>query len=124
MSSIELKPDISELYKLNDFIHDIAPDDFHTDLIVEEIFVNIVNYSNTDFIIVNVDYADQLLTLEFVDNGIEFNPLLEEEYIAPESIEESQIGGLGIHITKQLAEDISYNYSDGKNHLKITVKVV
>ena len=34
-----------------------------------------------------------------------------------------QIGGLGIFLTKQIADDISYEYLNGENHLKITKKV-
>ena len=71
MNSLKLTPDINELYKLNDFVHEeLSVNDMKIDLVLEEIFVNIVNYSNTEFIIVNVDYdkSTKSALIEFVDN--------------------------------------------------------
>ena len=46
MNEIKIKPDINELYKLNEFISENIPNsDFKLELMVEEIFVNIVKYS-------------------------------------------------------------------------------
>lgn len=124
MNSLELPPQIEELYKLNDFINEIiGKQDFQVDLILEEVFVNIVSYSKTDSIKVNASFDDSILTIEFVDNGFEFNPLLNENPKMPESIEDAKIGGLGIHLTKEISDDIEYNRIAGENHLKITKKV-
>ena len=38
-------------------------------------------------------------------------------------IDEAQIGGLGIFLTKQISDELYYNYIDGENHLKIIKKV-
>ena len=52
MNSITLKPEIQELYTLNEFIsNELQEENLQVDLIVEEIFANIVNYSNTDYIL-------------------------------------------------------------------------
>ena len=103
MNSLKLTPDINELYKLNDFVHEeLSVNDMQIDLVLEEIFVNIVNYSNTEFIIVNVDYdkSTKSALIEFVDNGIEFNPLLKDKI-------------------KNFADDLKYDFINGENHLKI-----
>ena len=124
MSSITLKPKLTELYTLNEFILNEFPQkNMQVNLIVEEIFVNIVNYSKTDFITVNVEYNKPTLTLEFIDNGFEFNPLLKEDPEAPKTIDEAQIGGLGIFLTKKMADELYYHYTNGENHLKIIKKV-
>ena len=124
MNSITLKPELNELYALNEFIlNDLPEENLQVNLIVEEVFSNIINYSKTDFITVNVEFNACLLTLEFIDDGIEFNPLLKEDPKLPENIDEAQIGGLGIFLTKQMADDISYEYLNGENHLKIIKKV-
>ncbi|MCR5026925.1 MAG: ATP-binding protein [Methanobrevibacter sp.] len=124
MNSITLKPEKSELYTLNEFIlNELGEKNIKVDLIVEEIFVNIVDYSKTDFIIVNVEFNKPTLTIEFIDNGIEFNPLLKENPSLPDNIEEAQIGGLGIFLTKEIADELDYNYNNGKNYLKIIKKV-
>ncbi len=124
MNSITLKPEITELYALNEFIlNELGCEDLQVNLIVEEVFVNIVDYSKTDFIIVNAEFKKPTLTVEFIDNGIEFNPLLKEDPPLPDDIDEAQIGGLGIFLTKELADELDYNYINGENCLKIIKKV-
>ena len=124
MNSITLKPEIKELYVLNEFIsNELHEKNLQVNLIVEEIFVNIVNYSKTDFITVRAEYEKPTLTVEFIDNGIEFNPLLKEDYETPESIEEVGIGGLGIFFTKEMADELEYHYENGENHLIIIKNV-
>lgn len=124
MNSIELSLNVRELYKLNKFIHGIIlKKDPKIDLIVEEIFVNIVNYSNSEFVNVNVKYENQTIYIEFIDNGSKFNPLIKENPKTPKSIKDAPVGGLGIFLTKQIADDLSYKYVNGKNHLKIIKKV-
>lgn len=124
MSSISLKPELNELYTLNEFISNkLGKENLQVNLIVEEIFVNIVSYSNTEFITVNVDYYNPTLTIEFIDNGIEFNPLLKENPNLPNTIEDAEIGGLGIFLSNELADELEYDYINGENHLKIIKKV-
>ena len=124
MTSIELSCEFNELYRLNEFLdHILSKEDFQVKLIAEEVFANIVNYSETDLIIVNASYENSILTFEFIDDGFEFNPLLKEDPKMPESIEEAEIGGLGIHLTKELSDSIEYERKNNKNHLLITKKV-
>lgn len=124
MNSITINPKLTELNTLNEFIlNELKKEDLQVKLIVEEIFVNIINYSKTEFITVNVEYDEQTLTLEFIDNGIEFNPLLKEDPEVPTTIDDAQIGGLGIFLAKELADDLQYHYTNGKNHMKIIKKV-
>ena len=124
MNSISLNVDIDELYKINEFINDIIlKEDFQVELIVEEIFVNIVNYSNSDFVNVKVDYDEPILTIEFIDNGVEFNPLLKEDPEFPSNIDDAKIGGYGIFFAKKMADNLSYEYFNGENHLKIIKNV-
>ena len=124
MNSISLKPDLKELYKLNEFIlNKLQKENLQVNLIVEEIFVNIVNYSKADFINVNVEFEKPTLIIEFIDNGFEFNPNIKKNPKIPKTVEESQIGGLGIFLTKKMADELDYQYINGENHLKIIKKV-
>jgi anti-sigma regulatory factor (Ser/Thr protein kinase) len=124
MTSITLKPEINELYSLNEFIlNELGEENIQVDLIVEETFANIVNYSNTDFITVNVEFETPTLKLEFIDNGIEFNPLLKEDHTNPDNIDDAEIGGLGIHFIKEMADELEYRYENGENHLIIIKNV-
>ena len=124
MKSITLKPEINELHRLNEFIlSELHQENIEVNLIVEELFVNIVNYSKTEFIRVNLEYEKPTLTLEFIDNGIEFNPILKKDPELPENIEEAQIGGLGIFFAKQMSDELEYHYENGENHLIIIKNV-
>ena len=124
MTSITLKPELSQLNTLNQFIsNELEKENLQVNLIVEEIFVNIINYSKTDIITVNVEFDDNTVTLEFIDNGIEFNPLLTEDPETSDNIDEVKIGGLGIFLTKQMSDDMSYEYKNSENHLKIVKNV-
>ena len=121
METLKLEVDLKELYKLTEFIAQYSKD-LQTKLAIEEIFVNIVNYSNADYTIVNVE-CDENLEMEFVDNGIQFNPLLKKDPKTPESLEEVKIGGLGIMLVKNYADDLTYKYENGENHFKIIKNV-
>ena len=124
MSSISLKNELNDLYKLNEFILSILKkENLQVNLIAEEIFVNIVNYSNAKSIKVNGSFENQILTLEFIDNGIEFDPLKKETPKAPDSIDDAKIGGLGIFLAKEMSDELDYKYLNGENHLKIVKKV-
>ena len=124
MNSILLEPEINELYNLNEFIlNEIKEENLQVNLIIEEIFVNIVNYSKTDFIKVNVEFENAKLIIEFIDNGIEFNPLLKEDPEVTNHISDVQIGGLGIFFTKKMADELHYQYKNGENHLKVIKNV-
>lgn len=126
MKTLKLKNDIKELYHINSTIHnEVKIEDFQLDLIIEEIFSNIINYSNADYIMINYNFDNENNTiyLEFIDNGIPHNPLLKEDPEKVDNIEEARIGGLGIYLTKNIADKIEYHNINNENHLKIIKKV-
>ncbi|SDA37679.1 PP2C family protein-serine/threonine phosphatase [Methanobrevibacter millerae] len=89
MNSITLKPDLNELYALNELVlNELPEENLQVNLIVEEIFVNIVCYSKSEFITVNAEYIDSKLILEFIDNGIRFISFI--------------IGIIGIWVSKKI----------------------
>ena len=123
---------VENLEVVNSFIHKFI-EQFHCskrsimqlDLVVEEIFVNIANYAyapNTGLakIQLNIKTEPLSISLTFFDNGIPYNPLDKEDPNINLSLEDRQIGGLGIYLTKNLVDDISYHYIDGQNVLQFT----
>lgn len=90
-------------------------------VIVDEIYSNVANYSNSMWARVFYTRDTSSMTLVFTDNGIQYNPL---EAQAPDitlSAEEREIGGLGIMMVKKMASDIKYEYVDGQNKLTIII---
>ena len=91
---------------------------------MEEIFVNIAHYAYKTGIgkaVVRVEITDELatVTITFMDHGVEYNPLERDDPDITLSAEERDIGGLGIFMTKNLMDDVTYEYNEGKNILKL-----
>ena len=98
------------------------------DLIVEEIFVNIASYAyspNTGSVKILIEAKEEPLTvsLTFIDSGVPYNPLEKSDPDINLSVNDRQIGGLGIFITKNLVNDISYRFVDGQNVLQLTKSI-
>ena len=90
----------------------------------EEIFVNIANYAYAPQVgkaTVRVEVSEDPLTvtITFIDNGKPFDPTKKTDPNVALSAEERDIGGLGIFMTKKMMDDLSYEYRDGKNILRI-----
>lgn len=94
------------------------------DIAVEELFVNIANYAyhpEIGWASVMVEVLDDPLSVSvtFMDSGEPYDPLAKADPDTTLSAEERQIGGLGIYMVKKSMDDISYEYREGKNILKI-----
>lgn len=94
---------------------------------IDEIFSNICNYAykggedgNNVRISVSFDPTKENVSISFEDRGIPYNPLEKEDPNVESSLEDRQIGGLGIYIVKQTMDDVSYENDNGHNILKIT----
>ena len=95
------------------------------DLAVEEIFVNVASYAyvpNTGDVEVTVRTGHDFVSITFTDCGIPYDPLSKEDPDITLSAEERTVGGLGIFLTKKLMDDVSYEYTDGKNRLTLIKK--
>lgn len=93
-----------------------------TQLIAEEILVNIATYGYTDQPInLQVRMSQNTLSMIFEDFGKPFNPLTE---IPPVDLamddEERSMGGLGFYMVRELADRLDYAYQGGKNILTVT----
>lgn len=89
-------------------------------VMVEEIFVNIASYAyknNKGNATIIMDFEDDKVYMEFVDSGVEFNPLEKEDPDITLSAEERDIGGLGIYMVKKTMKDVKYERKNNENHL-------
>ena len=89
---------------------------------VDEIFANIARYAYhpaTGAATVRITVAEDV-TIEFEDQGMAYNPLTAGEPDITLSVEEREIGGLGIYLVKNLMDSVEYRREDGKNILVIT----
>jgi len=89
---------------------------------IDELVANIAKYAygeDKGKVTVQLEVNEKSLSISFIDGGIPYNPLEHEEPDVTLSVEERQIGGLGIYLVKKLMDEMTYNYIDGKNVLKI-----
>ena len=100
--------------------------DFKIKLILEEVILNALNYGHPDKA-TNVELRlfdlEKTISIEIIDDGKAFNPL--QDAPVPDTdapLEERPIGGLGVFLVKTLVSDISYEWRNGKNTLKILVE--
>ncbi len=84
---------------------------------VDEIYSNIVNYSEADNAEVSIFNKDGKAILVFSDNGTPFNPLTAQAPDIKLPGSERKIGGLGIHLVKNTAESVNYSYENNRNIL-------
>ncbi len=94
-------------------------------LVVEEAVVNIVNYAYGDAkgdfeIECSCPHAGSLI-IEISDKGTPFNIFSLPEPDMNADIAERRIGGLGIHLIKNLTDKVDYRYEDNKNILTLTI---
>ena len=94
------------------------------DIAIDELFGNIAHYAYNPEIgkaTVRVEVIEDSLavTITFIDNGVPYDPLAKADPDTTLSAEEREIGGLGIYMVKKSMDDITYEYKDGQNILKI-----
>jgi serine/threonine-protein kinase RsbW len=118
--------DASAMSRLRGFVadfvahHELASDEQARILIVlEELITNVAKYGYTNRSAGMAEVALQLeafhLTIEFVDDGDPFNPLATPPPDLEAPLEERDLGGLGIHILRSLAEEIHYTRVEERN---------
>jgi len=98
------------------------------DISVDEIFSNIARYAyEPDEGEATVRFAfsesDRVVSLTFIDCGIPYNPLEKEDPDVSLSIEEREVGGLGIFMVKKSMDEMDYHYQDGQNILTVRKKI-
>ena len=91
-------------------------------LAAEEIYVNIAHYAyapKTGPAAVRVETSEdpKSVTITFTDRGIPYDPLKKADPDVTLSAEERQIGGLGVFLTKNVMDEVHYEYRDGQNVL-------
>ena len=78
-----------------------------------------VNYAYQDEsereIEVEIDISGKRLVITIADDGVPFNPFLQEKPDTSADIDERQIGGLGIHLVRSVMDEYDYQRHINKN---------
>ncbi len=96
-------------------------------LIVDELISNIVSYAYQDDgehdIEIELGLADNRLSLAITDDGVPFDPSAKDLPDTAVPLEARPLGGLGIHLVKKIADDLSYQRRAGKNVVTVVKRV-
>jgi len=102
-----------------------APHDVHyfANLAIEELVTNCIKYGYEDagehIIEIKLRISGNELALTVTDDGHPFNPL---ELPAPDTqlpVQDRPIGGLGIHLLRQMSDRMEYVRADGRNRITL-----
>lgn len=94
---------------------------------IEEVFVNVAHYAYGDGkgdvkLAISLSENDSTVIFRMSDKGTPFDPLKRPDPDITLPVEEKEIGGLGIFITKKTMDTVSYAYKNGENILTMTKK--
>lgn len=113
--------------KLNDFAftHQIAkPLLRKTQVVVDELLGNILRYGcadqpDTTTIDLHLELKADYLFLQVLDPGNPFNPLEAQPPDLDQALDDRPIGGLGLHLVKQMTRRICYQRVGNKNQVSM-----
>ena len=83
----------------------------------EEAIVNILHYSQANDIEIVLSSQDSAFTIQLMDDGLPFDPT--EHTPNNKTIDERQIGGMGIHLIRHIVDEMHYERKKEKNILRM-----
>ena len=96
---------------------------FEANLALDELFTNIISYGfddkNEHTVRITISLQNDELVFNIEDDGVPFNPTKVETPDLECTIEECRIGGLGIHLAKNLMDEVCYQRCNDKNILTL-----
>ena len=132
--TLVLKNDVHEIARFSSFIKQAMEKlDIEKSLArqlrlaVEEAVVNVIDYAypvgTEGDITVKIMSDGQRLYCQIIDSGVPFDPTAKEKADTSLSVEDRQIGGLGILLVREQMDSINYERTDGKNILTLIKKI-
>ena len=131
---IRIKNRISEIAQVSQLLSDFAsrhqlPQNAinNIDLALDEILNNVINYSyddqNVHEIQVQIMLQNDQIIITVKDDGHKFNPLDIPSADTKSPLQERPIGGLGIHLFKNVMDEVEYSYEKNQNCLKMKLNI-
>jgi serine/threonine-protein kinase RsbW len=95
---------------------------FNVELAFEEIAVNIIQHGAARAIEAGIAIEPREAVLTFEDDGMPFDPLQQPAPEMPSSIDEAQVGGLGLMLVRKIAARMTYERTErGRNRLTVAI---
>lgn len=131
---VEIKNSLLEVHRLARLVDDFgrrhqieARFIYNMKLALDEVLTNIISYGYDDDrehgILTRLAVEQGHLTAEVEDDAKPFNPLNTPQANTKQSLDERQIGGLGIHLVRKLIDELEYRRHNDKNILVMRMKM-
>jgi anti-sigma regulatory factor (Ser/Thr protein kinase) len=132
--AFSLRSDLSELQTLGRRLESVGAELklskrclFELNLALDELFTNIISYGyddgNEHRIEVTIVADERMLNVTIADDGVAFNPVERQAPCLPHSVDECRVGGLGIHLIRNLMDEVCYRRDGQKNILTMRKKI-
>tara|TARA_B110000503_G_scaffold34530_1_gene56262 strand:+ start:677 stop:1090 length:414 start_codon:yes stop_codon:yes gene_type:complete len=105
-------------------VHGLSEDIlFSVDMVIEEIFVNMVSYNQSSANIqIELTALDDGVALLFLDFDVDrFDPLAVSAPDLSGGLDDRDPGGLGMHLVLNTAQDVSYHYANRVSTLSMKI---
>ena len=105
-------------------VHGLSEDIlFSVDMVIEEIFVNMVSYNQSSANIqIELTALDDGVALSFLDFDVDrFDPLAVSGPDLSGGLDDRDPGGLGMHLVLNTAQDVSYHYANRVSTLSMKI---
>ena len=129
MKDITVEAKVENIDVVTNFVNDILEENccpmkiqMQIDVVIDEIFANISYYAygaDGGKASVQAGIEKGMIVLVFIDQGIPYNPLENKDPDITLNLGEREIGGLGIYMVKKIMDEVSYEYMDGQNILRM-----
>ena len=128
--SLVMRNDIQQIPTLAEWIDSLGlPDELNMpiNLALEEAVSNVMLYaypeSKSGQVLVEAEGDDDRIIFTISDSGIPFDPTQQQEPDLTLSAEDRPIGGLGIHLVKQIMSEVTYIRKNDKNILTLVKRL-
>ncbi len=131
---LELPAKIENLEKFSEQVLECAKNagidqkkQMHINIALEEVIVNIINYSyvNTEGkITINCSTeSNNRFIITIIDSGIPFDIHASSTPDLTSDIDDRSVGGLGIHLVKEMMDEVHYHHENKQNVLKLIINI-
>ena len=131
---ITIANQLTEIDRVNDAFNEFAqrcgipmPVSLKVNMVFDELLTNVISYAYDDEEAHSIDITagcdNGRLTIGITDDGIPFNPFSREDPDTTLSLEEREIGGLGIHLVKNTMDETLYQRRHNRNTVTLIKKL-
>ncbi|MBO4463443.1 MAG: SpoIIE family protein phosphatase [Prevotella sp.] len=132
--SLTLPNDVQTVPQLAEFVNIVGeavgfdtPTAMKMNLAIEEAVVNVMNYAYPagvrGMVNINAKVSNEWVKFIISDNGTPFDPTVISDVDTTLSAEERPIGGLGIHLVRQIMDSVDYERVENRNVLTLIKKL-